>query len=83
MSKRTDLKPLHEEADINLIKQCITSVKDEVNCAICYGTDVFVLLIVYVFWQGCKSKVLMEAFDTNRSLTDTNKTDKKNAETLP
>ena len=48
MSKRTDLKPLHEEADINLIKQCITSVKDEVNCAICYGTDVFVLLIVYV-----------------------------------
>lgn len=74
---------MHEEADINLIKQCMTYVKDEVNCAICYNTDVFVLLIVYVFWQGCKSKVLMEAFDTNRSLIDTNKTDKKNAEILP
>ena len=48
MSKRTDLKRLHKETDINLIKQYMACVKDEVNCAICYDTDVFVLLIVCV-----------------------------------
>ena len=42
-------------------------VKDEANCVkvICDDANVFVLLTVYVFWQGCKSKVLIEAFDTS------------------
>ena len=61
-SKRTDLKSLHEEADINIIKQDISFVKDKVNCVkvICDDTDVFVLLTAYVFWQSYKSKVLMK-----------------------
>ena len=61
-SKRTDLKSLHEEADINIIKQGISFVKDKVNCVkvICDDTDMFVLLTAYVFWQSYKSKVLMK-----------------------
>ena len=74
---------MHEEADINIIKQCIACVKVEVNCIkICDGTDIFVLLTVYVFWKGCKSKVLMEAFDTSQSLIGINEAAKKHAETL-
>ena len=55
--------------------------KDELNCAkvIYDNTDVFVLLTMYVLWQGCKSKVLMEVFDTTRSLIDINETAKKNS----
>ena len=57
-------------------------VKDEVHCVkvICDDTDVFVLLTVYVFWEGCKSKVLMEAFDTTKLLIDINETAEKHAE---
>ena len=76
-SKRTDLKSLDEEADINIIKQQqVACVKDEVNCVtvICDDTDVFVLLTVYVFRQGFKLKVLMWAF---------NETVKKHAEIVP
>ena len=81
MPKTADLKSLHEEADINIIKQCLGCIKVEVNWVkvICDDTDVFVLLTVYVFWQGCKSKVLMEAFDTTRSVIDINETAKKHA----
>ena len=50
---------------------------------ICDETDVFVLLTVYVSWQGCKSKALMEAFDTTRSLIDINETAKKHAKIVP
>ena len=28
LSKRTDLKSLHQEADINIIKQCMACIKD-------------------------------------------------------
>ena len=28
VSKRTDLKSLHQEADINIIKQCMACIKD-------------------------------------------------------
>ena len=61
VSKRTDLKSLDEEVDINIIKQHVACVKDEVNCVtvICEDTDVFVLLTVYVVRQGFKLKVLM------------------------
>ena len=70
MTKRKNLKSLHKETDINFIKQCMACVKDEANCVkvICDDANVFVLLTVYVFWQGCKSKVLIEAFDTSWSL---------------
>ena len=66
VEKRADLKSLHEEADINIIKQCTPCIKNEVNCVkvICDNSDVFVLLTVFVFWQRYKSKVLIEAFDT-------------------
>ena len=82
VSKRTDLESLHQEADIIIIKKCTACVKDEVKCVkvICGDTDVFVLLTVYVFRQGCKLKVLMEAFDASRSLTDINETAQKHAE---
>ena len=58
VSKRADLKSLHEEADINIIKQCKACVKDEVNCVkvICDDTDVFVLLTVYVFRKAANRK---------------------------
>ena len=84
-SKREDFKKLHEEADINIIKQCMACVKDEVHCVkvICDDTDVFALLTVSVFWQGCKSKVLMEPFDTTQSLIEINETAKKHAEIVP
>ena len=61
VSKRTDLKSLDEEVDINIIKQHVACVKDEGNCVtvICEDTDVFVLLTVYVVSQGFKLKVLM------------------------
>ena len=61
-SKRTDLKSLHEEADINIIKHGMSFAKDKVNCVkvICGDTDVFVLLTPYLFWQSYKSKVLMK-----------------------
>ena len=85
VSKREDLKRLHEEADVNIIKQCMACVKDEVHCVkvICDDTDVFALLTVSVFWQGCKSKVLMEPFDSTQSLIEINKTAKKHAEIVP
>ena len=75
---------LHEEADIN-IRPCMACFKDEVNCLkiICADSDIFVLLTVYVFRQGSKSKVLMEAFDTSRSLIDINEVAKKHAEIVP
>ena len=67
VTKRKNLKSLHKETDINFIKQYMACVKDEANCVkvICDDANVFVLLTVYVFWQGCKSKVLIEAFDTS------------------
>ena len=45
--------------------------------------DVFVLLTVYVFWQGCKSKVLIKTFDTTWSLIDTDETAKKHVKIVP
>ena len=80
VSKRPDLESLDEEADINIIKKYVACIKDEVNCG---DTDVFVLLTVYVFRQGCKLKVLTEAFDASRSLNDINETAKKHAEIVP
>ena len=35
-----------------------------------------------VFWQGCKSKVLMDAFDTSQSLIDINEIAKKDPEII-
>ena len=64
VSKRTDPECLHEEAVINIIKQCMACVKDK------------------VFWQGCKSKVLMDAFDTSQSLIDINEIAKKDPEII-
>lgn len=51
MNKITNWKSLQEEVDINMIKQCMAYVKDEVNCVkvICGDIDVFVLLTVYLF----------------------------------
>ena len=85
VSKKADLKSLHQEADINIIKQCMACVKDEVNCVkvIYDDTDLFVMLTVFVFWQGCKLKVLMETFNTSRFLVDINETAKKHAKTVP
>ena len=84
VSKRTDPECLHEEALINIIKQCMACVKDKVNFVkvIYDDTNVFVLLTVYVFWQGCKSKVLMDAFDTSQSLIDINEIAKKDPEII-
>ena len=66
VTKRTNLKSLHE-ADINITKQCMACVKDETNGVkvICDDANVFFLLTVYLFQQGCKSKVLIQAFDTS------------------
>ena len=63
----------------------MTFAKDEVNCVktICDDTNLFVLLTVYVFQQGCESKVLMEAFDTSRSPIDINEASKKHTEIVP
>ena len=85
VSKRTNLKIFHLVADINIIKQCMACFKDEVNCVktICDDNDIFVLLTVYVFRQGCKSKVPVEVFDTSRSLIDINDAAKKHAEIVP
>ena len=85
VSKRSNLKGLHEEADINNINQCMEFVKDEEDCVkiICDNIDIFVLLTVYVFQQGCKSKVLMEASDTSQSLIDINEAVKKHAVIIP
>ena len=45
---------MQEEVDINIIKQCMAYVKDEVNCVkvICGNTDVFPLLTVYLFGKA-------------------------------
>ena len=89
VSKRAVLKSLNENSDINIIKQYMACVKYKrwsklcnVNL-ICDDTDVFVLLTVYVFPQGCKLKVLMEALGTTRSLIDINRTAKKHAKIVP
>ena len=50
---------------------------------ICKDTDVFVLLTVYVMKYSTASLVLMEAFTSNRSMVDINKTAKRNAEIVP
>ena len=65
------------ETDINIIKQCKACVKDEVYCVkiICGDSDIFVLLTVYML-----TEVLMEAFDSIRSLIDINEVAKKHAE---
>ena len=41
VSSRTDMKSLYAEGDINIIKQWLTCVKNEINCAkiICNYTD--------------------------------------------
>ena len=51
VSKRTDPESLHEEAPIDIIKQCMECVKGEVNFVkvICDDTDVFFLLTAYMF----------------------------------
>ena len=83
--ERTYLKSLHGEADISIIKQFMASIKDEVNClnVNCDDTDVFFFLTVYVFREDFKSEVLMEAFETRRSLVYINETDKKHAKVAP
>ena len=85
VSARRDLKSVHEEDDINIVKQCISCLNDGSICIkiICDDTDVFVLLTVYVFRQANQSKVLTEAFDSSRSLIDINETAKKHAEIVP
>ena len=63
----------------------MTCVKREENYAkvICDDNDVFVLLTVYVFQQGNKSKVLMKTFGTSRSLININDAAKKHTAILP
>ena len=60
-------------------------VKDETNFVkvIFNNADVFILLAVYAFREGRKSKVLMEAFDIIWSLSDINETVKKYVEIVP
>ena len=57
VSKRTDPKCLHKRLILTLSNNA-WYVKLEINWVkvISDGTDVFVLLTVYVFWQGSKSK---------------------------
>ena len=56
-------------------KQCI-----KVNCE---DNDVFVLLGAYVLKHSIELLLLMEAFASNRSMVEINKTAKRNAEIVP
>ena len=48
---RTDLRTTHEEADVNIIRQCLSCIEDGAKCVkvLCDDTDVFILLTVYAF----------------------------------
>ena len=46
-------------------------------------TDALVLLTAYVFKENFQCKVLLEAFNSNRSLIDINETIQKHAEIVP
>ena len=60
-------------------------VKLELKCekVICDDTDTFVLLTVYVFWQGGKLKKPIKAFGTSQSLIDINETVKNYPKIFP
>ena len=74
-----DLRRTHGEADINLIRLYLSCVEDEAECVkvLCDDADVFVLLTVYAFRYLVQSQILMESFNSNRTLIDINETGKK------
>ena len=82
---KNDLKSSHEEADANIVKQYTSCAMKKNRCIkiICKDTDVFVLLTVYVMKYSTESLVLMEAFTSNRSMVDINKTAKRNTKIVP
>ena len=79
---RNDLKSSHEEADINIVKQCMSCAveKNRYIKIICEDTDVFVLLTAYILTYSIESLVFIEAFASNRSIVDINKTARRSAE---
>ena len=82
---RTDLRTTHEEADVNIIRQCLSCIEDGAKCVkvLCDDTDVFILLTVYAFRYQVQSQILMESFSSNRTLVNINETCKKHAAIVP
>ena len=82
---RTDLRTTHEEADVNIIRQCLSCIEDGAKCVkvLCDDTDVCILLTVYAFRYQVQSQILMESFSSNRTLVNINETCKKHAAIVP
>lgn len=75
---RDDLKSFHEEADVNIIRQCLQCAEEGGTPikVICDDTDVFILLTAYVHKYSIESIVNMESFSSSRSTISINKTAK-------
>lgn len=76
---RNGFKSSHEEVEDNIVRQCMSCAmeKNQFIKVICEGTNVFVLLTENVLKYLIESRVLMEAFASNRSMVDINKTAKR------
>jgi len=79
---RDDLKSFHEEADVNIIRQCLQCAEEGGTPikVICDDTDVFILLTAYVHKYSIESIVNMESFSSSRSTISINETAKKHAD---
>ena len=85
ITPRKDLESTHEEADVNMIMQCMKCAEEGKSPikVICDDTNVFVLLTSYVHKHSIKSSVLMESFSDDRALININARATKHESIIP
>ena len=72
---RNDVKSSYEEADVNIIKQCMYEQWKRTSASKLFARTLMiltVLLTAYVLKYSIESLVLMEAFASNRLMVNLN-----------
>ena len=82
---RSDLYSTHEEADVNIVRQCFSCIDEGAKRVkvLCDDTDVFILLMVFSYRLKVESDILMESFNSNRSVINIIQSKNKHSSIMP
>ena len=82
---RSDLYSTHEEADVNIVRQCFSCIDEGATRVkvLCDDTDVFILLMVFSYRLKVESDILMESFNSNRSVINIIQSKNKHSSIMP